>query len=122
MSHSAPTPFDVTAPLSLRCRGGMAKVLAACFPHPFGLLYLDTFWHLKRPEDAAHLLHGELHGEGPWRIGDCVIAVLGCHNTDPDLAEPFSAWRTYLESDEAAHAYPPPEQIRDIARRLGASV
>ncbi|WP_295541884.1 hypothetical protein [uncultured Thiohalocapsa sp.] len=122
-SSNQPTPFEVTAPLALRWRhSGAAKVVAACFPHPQGLLYLDLFWHRKTPAEAAHLLTGELTGRGPWRIGDCVITVLGCHNTDPDLADAFARWRVYLESDAAATEYPPPEQIRDIARRLGASV
>jgi hypothetical protein len=118
----APKPYDVTAPLALRWRDGGAKVAAACFPHPAGLLYLDLFWHQKTPAEAAHLLRGDLTGDGPWRIGDCVIAVLGCHNTDPDLADDFARWREYLEIDAAAAEYPPPTQIRDIARRLGASV
>ncbi|MGD8274706.1 MAG: hypothetical protein PVJ30_02025 [Thiohalocapsa sp.] len=118
-----PKPYDVTAPLALRWRSsGTAKVVAACFPHPDGLLYLDLFWHRQTPAQAAHLLRGELTGEGPWRIGDCVISVLGCHNTDPDLADDFARWREYLESDAAAAEYPPPGQIRDIARLLGASV
>ena len=117
-----PSPFEVTAPLALRCIGGEAKVIAACFPHPLGLLYLDTFWHLQSPRQAAHLLTGELRGDGPWRIGDCVLRVLGCQNTDPDLAAPFAQWREYLESDAALAHYPPPAQIRDIARRLGADV
>jgi len=94
----------------------------ACFRHPLGLLVLEAFWHLKRPDEAAHLLRGELHGDGPWRIGDCVITVLGCQGTDPDLADQFAAWRDYLQSPAAAQAYPPPAQIQDIARRLGASV
>jgi hypothetical protein len=120
---STVTPYDVSAPLALRFKStGDAKVIAACFPHPSGLLYLDLFWHRRTPAEAAHLLRGQLHGEGPWRIGDCVISVLGCHNTDPDLADQFAAWRAYLESDAAAVEYPPPEQMRDIARRLGAAV
>jgi hypothetical protein len=116
-----PDLFKVTAPLALRCPDGARKVIAACFPYPGGLLYLDTFWHLSNPDRAAHLLRGELTGEGPWKIGGCVIAVLGCHDTDPDLAAPFARWREYLESC-GEDGYPPDEQIRDIARRLGADV
>jgi hypothetical protein len=116
-----PDLFTVTAPLSLRCQDGTRKVIAACFPHPAGLLYLDTFWHLSTPEQAAHLIRGELAGEGPWKIGGCVITVLGCHNTDPDLAAPFAHWRDYL-AGSGEREYPPREQIRDIARKLGASV
>jgi hypothetical protein len=112
--------FTVTAPLALRCGDGNRKVIAACFPHPLGLLYLDTFWHLKTPNEAAHLVRGKVQGEGPWKIGDCVLTVLGCQNTDPDLAEPFAAWGTYLEQCRPDE-YPPDAQIRDIARRLGAA-
>ena len=40
-----------------------------------------------------------------------------------DVTAPLALrWREYLESAAAAGEYPPPEQIRDIARRLGASV
>ena len=113
--------FTVTAPLALRWPDGTRKVIAACFPHPRGLLYLDTFWHLATPDQAAHLIPGEVTGEGPWKIGDCVIRVLGCHGTDPDLAQPFAQWREYLQTLDMSD-YPPTEQIRDIARRLGASV
>jgi hypothetical protein len=113
--------FTVTAPLALRCPEGARKVIAACFPHPAGLLYLDTFWHLKTPDEAAHLIRGELRGEGPWKIGGCVLTVLGCHNTDPELAPELARWRGYLEQC-GPDAYPPPAQIREIARRLGAEV
>jgi hypothetical protein len=113
--------FSVTAPLALRLADGREQVIAACFPHPLGLLYLDCFWHLSTPDQSAHLIRGELTGEGPWRIGDAVIRVLGCHNTDPGLAVPHARWQEYLET-RGVEEYPPPEQIRDIARRLGASV
>ena len=111
--------FAVTAPLALRHPDGREQVIAACFPHPLGLLYLDCFWHLSTPGKAAHLIRGGLRGEGPWRIGDSVIRVLGCQHTDPHLAEPYARWREYLEV-RGAEEYPPPEQIRAIARRLGA--
>jgi hypothetical protein len=113
--------FSVTAPLALQCADGTRRVIAACFPHPRGVLYLDPFWHQKTPDEAAHLLTGTPRGEGPWKVGDCVIRVLGCHNTDPDLAGVFADWQAYLASDAAAD-YPPPEQVRAIARRLGATV
>jgi hypothetical protein len=113
--------FSVTAPLALRCRDGTRKVVAACFPHPRGVLYLDTFWNLSTPQRAAHLITGDLTGDGPWKIGDCVITVLGCSGTDPDLAQSFAQWRDYLEN-QGEHQYPPDEQIRHIARKLGADI
>jgi len=114
-------PWAVTAPLALRHPDGSEQVIAACFPHPLGLLYLDCFWHLGTPDETAHLIKGTLTGEGPWRIGEHRIRVLGCHHTDPQLAEPHARWVQYLET-EGRHAYPPPEQIREMARRLGACI
>jgi hypothetical protein len=113
--------FSVTAPLALRLPDGNRKLIAACFPHPKGLLYLDIFWHHSTPDQAAHLICGELQGDGPWRIGDCLITVLGCHGTDPQLQNDHSRWRDYLR-DHAEEEYPPPKQVREIARRLGAMV
>jgi hypothetical protein len=110
----------VTAPLAIRFADGSEQVVAACFPHPGGLLYLDLFWHRRTPQEAAHLIAGELRGEGPWKVGDAVIRVLGCQGTDPHLQPQFLPWQRYLETEGAD--YPPREQILEIARRLGASV
>ena len=109
---------SVSAPLVLRDPQGHEKIIAAAFRHPRGLLYLDLYWHLSTPHEAAHLLEGELRGEGPWRIAEYRLRVLGCHNTDPHLADDFAAWKEYL----ARHgdAYPPRAQILEIAARLGA--
>jgi hypothetical protein len=107
----------VTAPLVIRHADGREQVVAACFPHPQGLLYLDLFWHQRSPDEAAHLLHGSLRGEGPWRIGDARIRVLGCHNTDPHLQDQYLPWKQYLE--QFGDEYPPRAQILEIARRLG---
>lgn len=111
---------SVTAPLVIRFGDGSEQLAAACFPHPAGLLYLDLFWHQRSPEQAAHLLPGELRGSGPWRVGDAVIRVLGCHHTDPQLQAQFLPWHQYLET--RGDEYPPRAQILEIARRLGAQV
>lgn len=114
-----PAIDTVTAPLVLRHPGGHDQLIAACFTHPLGLLYLDLYWHLSTPQRAAHLIRGEIRGEGPWRIGGSRLRVLGCHNTDPHLQDAFSAWRHYLQAH--ADAYPPRKQLIEIARRLGAT-
>jgi len=110
----------VTAPLVVRFADGREEVVAACFPHPLGMLYLDLFWHLRSPGEAAHLLRGKLTGEGPWKVGDAVVRVLGCQNTDPQLHPQYLPWQRYLETE--GDDYPPRPQILEIARRLGASV
>lgn len=110
---------QVTAPLVLRDPEGNEKVLAAAFTHPQGLLCLDLFWHQSTPDKAAHLIAGEISGAGPWRVGDHRLRVLGCHNTDPHLADQFAAWNEYLAHN--SDKYPPRQQILDIARKMGAT-
>lgn len=110
---------QVTAPLVLRDPDGNEKVIAAAFTHPLGLLCLDLFWHLSNPNEAAHLIPGELQGEGPWRVGDHRLRVLGCHNTDPHLADQFAEWNQYLQNHPGE--YPPRAQVVEIATRLGAT-
>lgn len=110
---------SITAPLVLRHADGTEQLIAACFPHPLGLLYLDLYWHRLSPDQAAHLVRGELSGDGPWRVGNVRLRVLGCHNTDPHLQAAFTGWQQYLLDN--AHDYPPRAQIIDIARRLGAT-
>ena len=113
-----PSIASVTAPLVLRHPDGREQLIAAGFEHPRGLLYFDLYWHQKTPRESAHLIEGELRGEGPWRIGDTRLRVLGCHNTDPYLQHTFSDWQHYLQTH--ADDYPPRAQIVDIAHRLGA--
>ena len=107
----------VTAPLIIRLSPEHEKVVARAFPHPQGVVFLDLFWHLSRPGDAAHLIRGELRGEGPWRVGEARIRLLGCANTDPGLQAEYIPWRDYL--NEHSDEYPPEAQILAIARRLG---
>lgn len=109
----------ITSPLAILFDEGKKQLAAACFEHQLGLLYLDPFWHLKSPADAAHLIKGTLKGEGPWRISNATIRVLGCRNTDPELQVEFNNWNEYLENSPD---YPPQEQIFEIAKKLGAVI
>ena len=77
---------EVTTPLILHEPDGREKLVACAFTHPRGLLYLDLYWHLSTPIETAHLIHGDLCGDGPWRIGDHRLRMPGCHNTDPHLS------------------------------------
>ncbi len=110
---------SVTAPLVLRHPDGREQLVAACFSHPAGLLYLDLYWHQSTPKQAAHLIEGDLRGEGPWRVGDARLRVLGCQNTDPHLQADFVDWQHYLQTHD--DQYPPRAQIIELARRLGAT-
>ena len=100
------------------------------------LSLLDLFWHLGNPHLGVHVVEGIIKGDGPWKIGDAVVRVLGCHGTDGALARRFDEWRTSSpripthrtcecrgnRMSEAADSYPPRTEIEAIARRHGALV
>lgn len=110
--------FSITAPLAIRLVSGETQVIAECFKHPEGLVYFDLYWHLGDPDQTIHILRGDIKGDGPWKIGDHIIHVLGCHGTDFAPAAAFQEWRQYLA--DHADEYPPPPLIAAIARRYGA--
>lgn len=110
--------FSMTAPLMIRFPDGEKHIMAEYFPHPDGLLFFEVFWQ-QGGESAIHRVTGDFKGEGPWKVGDCVINVLGCHGSDPELASLFSEWQTYRQMSED---YPDEESIRQLARQHGALV
>jgi hypothetical protein len=110
--------FSVTAPLMIRCPQGDARIMVECFAHPDGILYFEPFWHQLPAGSGVHLQRGELRGDGPWKVGDCVITVLGCQGTHPQLAAQFAAWQEYLAGDPVE--YPSEGAIRAQAGSLGA--
>ena len=112
--------FRVTAPLLVKLPSGEERIAVECFPHPRGVLCFEPFWHLGQPDLTIYLLQGEVQGEGPWKVRDCVIRVLGCRGTDGVLAQRFSQWQSYLQ--EAGDAYPARPLIEAIARKRGALI
>ena len=112
--------FSVTAPLLIRLPGGEQHVMAERFAHPDGIVFFDLFWHLNDPSQTVHLVKGPIKGDGPWKVGDAVVRVLGCHGTDGLLARQFDEWRMYLT--DHADTYPERPFIEAIARRLGATL
>ena len=112
--------FTVTAPLLILRPDGRRHVAAEVFRHPRGLVYFELFWNLRDPAETVHLLEGPFKGEGPWKVGDTVIRVLGCHGTDGPLAQQFDEWRMYRREHD--DTYPQRPFIEAIARRLGATV
>lgn len=111
--------FSMKSPLMIRFTDGSASIMAEYFKHPEGLVYFDVFWNLQ-PESSVHLVKGDYKGDGPWKVGDTVITVLGCHGCDADLATQFAEWQTYRQmcDDE----YPSRDEINNLARSLGALV
>lgn len=112
-----PDLFSMKSPLMIRFASGEKRIMAEYFKHPEGLLFFDVFWN-QADDSAIHIVKGEYKGEGPWKIGDAVINVLGCHGTDPELAALFSEWQMYLQM--SADIYPSDEEIKRLAIAKGA--
>ncbi len=115
--------FTVTAPLQVRYPDGTRHIMAECFPlrEQPGLLYFEVFWHHRVPAlQAVHRLEGEIGGEGPWKVGEAVVTLVGCHGTDPEMASLLAEWRDYLA--QGAPGYPPREHMLNLARAAGARI
>jgi hypothetical protein len=112
--------FGVTAPVMIRHPDGTQQVMVELFRHPRGLLYFEPYWDCLPAAQGIHLVEGDIRGEGPWKAGECVISVLGCRGTHPELAAGFAGWREYLV--ERGEDFPSRQQIERLAREHGAVV
>lgn len=109
--------FQMTAPLLIRHKSGERHIMVERFPldDGTGLVYFEIFWHLHRPAlQAIHCVEGQICGDGPWKIGDSIVTVLGCHGTDPELASAYAEWQSFLQ--QGAPGYPARDAIRALAR------
>ena len=100
--------FSVTAPLAIRFRdSGEKQIMIERIPYNDGLMFLPVFWTDTGVADA--LRYGPIVGDGPWKVGNAVVTVLGCHGTDAELASEFSCWQTRLV--QLGEAYPEKSDI-----------
>ena len=90
------------------------------FLHPKGLLFFKPFWNESGNDNLIELVEGEIKGEGPWKVGDCVITVAGCHGSDPDITLEFSRWQDYVIMQDGE--YMPVDLIKEEARKWGAII
>jgi hypothetical protein len=112
--------YTVKTPLTLRLPSGEKRILIEFFPHPQGLLGFEIFWEqVADPSTMIRVYEGELKGEGPWKVGDAVLTVLGCHGTDAELASHFADWKMQREM---GREYPSEDEVFALARSHGASI
>jgi len=106
--------FSVTAPLLIRYRDGSAHVMVHRFRHPHGLVYFRPFWDRLPVAEGIVLAAGEIHGDGPWKVGDAVVTLLGCHGSHPEYAAEYADWQSRLA--QCREDYPEDEQLAQLAR------
>jgi len=107
-------------PLAVNFADGRKTIMVAYYKHPDGLVYLEPFWEQKAEGQKVAIIKGDLKGEGPWRIGDAVITLVGCQNTDAELAQMLAQWEFHVQS--VGSGFYQPEAIRGLAREYGALI
>jgi len=106
--------FSVTAPLLIRYPDGTAHVMVHRFRLAEGLVYFRTFWDRLPDADGIIGLAGEIRGDGPWKIGDAVVTLLGCRGSHPEHAEEYAQWQFHLA--QRGDDYPSAEELAALAR------
>ena len=86
-------------------------------PHPNGLVYFRPFWDQLPRQEGIQLVSGDIRGEGPWKVGNAVISVLGCHGTDPEETTIYAQWQFHLE--QLGGHYCTHAELEQIAREAG---
>ena len=108
--------FTLTVPLLIRYPDATRHVMLGCFRHPEGLVYVRPFWELLPAGEGIRLVSGTIRGEGPWKVGDAVVTVLGCQGTNPEQAAEFADWKFHLE--QRGEDYPTRDELQAIANAL----
>jgi hypothetical protein len=106
--------FSVTAPLLMRYPDAAEHVMVHRLRHPQGLVYFRSFWDRMPPAEGIVLAAGVIRGDGPWKVGDAVVTLLGCHGCHPEHAAEYADWQLHLA--ECRNDYPESEQLVAIAR------
>lgn len=109
--------FSITAPLLIRHADGHQDVMVEHLPHAAGLVYFRPFWDRLPVEQGICFVNGEVRGEGPWRVGEAMVTVLGCQGTHPEQAAEFAEWQMYRE--QLAADYPDADELWQLAEAAG---
>jgi hypothetical protein len=109
--------FTLTAPLLIRFPGNARHVMVGCFRHPDGIVYFRPFWDQLPDSEGIQRASGDIKGEGPWKVGDAVVTVLGCQGTNPEQSAELADWKFHLE--QRGEPYPTRDELQLIATEKG---
>jgi len=91
--------------------------MAEKYPHSEGLVFFELFW-LESGEPAVHVIKGVIKGEGPWKVGDAIVRVLSCGDTD--LSMQWNMWQQQMMMQPGE--YHDEQGKLELARAHGAAV
>jgi hypothetical protein len=77
-------------------------------------VYFRAFWDRMPAAQGIVLAAGEVRGDGPWKVGDAVVTLLGCHGSHPEQAAEYADWQCHLAQ---CRDYPENEQLLALARK-----
>ena len=109
--------FSVTAPLMIKLPSGDEYVMAEKYPHPDGLVFFDLYW-LEDSSPSVYVVKGDIKGEGPWKVGDAIVRVLSCGDTE--LSMQWNNWQQEVLS--LPGKYHDDDAKLQLARQHGAIV
>ena len=109
--------FTITSPLLIRYPDNTRHIMIACFQHPEGVLYFRPFWNHLPATEGIVLATGAVKGEGPWKVGDAVVTLLGCQGSHPEQAAEYADWQFFLE--QRGETLPTRDELRAAAIEKG---
>ena len=109
--------FTVTTPLLIRYPDDTRHVMIACFEYPGGVLYFRPYWDELPDGEGICSARGDVRGEGPWKVGEAVVTLLGCQGTHPEQAAELADWKFSLEN--RGEPYPTRDVLEAVARERG---
>ena len=101
----------------IKLPSGAEYVMAEKYPHPEGLVFFEIYW-LETDKPAVHVIKGDIKGEGPWKVGDAIVRVLSCGDTE--LSMQWNHWQQEVLAFPGK--YHDEDARVDLARQYGASI
>ena len=111
--------FTVKSPLLVSYKNGEQHVVAELFPSEHGIAYLVPWWLAVEPP-GVYLVEGDITGEGPWKVGDVIVRLMSCGDTEDSMY--WTQWQQYLTGCPAESPYHDEELKLSLTRQGGRRV
>ena len=108
--------FSIKSPLLVRYPNGEQHVVAELFQHAQGIVYFVPWWLAVEPP-GVYLVEGEVRGEGPWKIGDVIVRLMSCGDSDDSMY--WAQWQQYLSGCEPDNPYLDEQARHALATKAG---
>jgi len=111
--------FSIQSPLLVCYPNGEKHVVASLFPREQGIVYFVPWWRAVEPP-GMFILEGDIQGEGPWKIGNVVIRLMSCGDTDESIY--WSQWQQHLVGCDEHDPYLDEPAMQALAMQEGRRV